>query len=154
MEKDLQSARLQDGMTGGVFMAVGLGAIFLSLGYRGASGVYPGFLGGALALFGGILFLRAWLGQRLDEAVRPLTDNTVHLALAIGGTAAYLALIPYLGFYTSSFALLLGMPLMLGFRRAVFLVICSAVFIVLVYCLFSALLERPLPSELFPILLR
>jgi hypothetical protein len=52
-----------------------------------------------------------------------------------------------LGFFTASVLLMLVMPVVLGFRQPVYLVLMALVFMALVWVVFSVVLEKPLPPE-------
>jgi glucose dehydrogenase len=52
-----------------------------------------------------------------------------------------------LGFFTASGLVMLIMPLMLGFRQPIYLVLMALIFMALVWVVFSIVLEKPLPPE-------
>ena len=58
-----------------------------------------------------------------------------------------MAVLGGLGFYTASALVVLALPLALGFRQPVFLALTTAVFIAIVWVVFSIVLEKPLPAE-------
>jgi dolichyl-phosphate-mannose--protein O-mannosyl transferase len=82
---------------------------------------------------------------------RPLVDSPRNFFIAITFGFFFLLLVTLIGFYTSSLLVLLTLPIALGFRRAVPLVLSATLFIVFLYVLFSLVLERPLPREFFQI---
>ena len=137
--------RQQDIALGAIFLALGLAAAWGAGAYTGASGNYPRVLGLLLALTGAVVALRALRSTIPVERV--LIDAPVKLYTAIAVAVVYMALVVPLGFYTSSFLLMLALPLALGFRRLVYALTVGAIFTVIVYMVFSVLLERPLPRE-------
>ena len=143
------SGHLQDGVLGVMTAAVGGVAVALATGYRGASGAYPGALGGFLVLMGIFLIVRAAVRSGKIAAVRPLAASPSHLFAALIGGAVYLFLVPVIGFYTSSALVVIVLPVVLGMRRPVTLVVSAAVFMIVVYATFSILLQKPLPPELW-----
>lgn len=137
--------RRQDIALGAIFMALGLAAAWGATGYSGASGYYPLVLGLLLALSGGVVALKAM--RSVPSADRVLVDAPTKFYTTIAIGVIYVALVVPLGFYTSSFLLMLVLPAALGFRRYIYALIVGAIFTVIVYLVFSVLLERPLPRE-------
>ena len=68
------------------------------------------------------------------------------ITAVIVATIYVAAVVPF-GFYTASLLMMLAMPLALGFRQIVYAGGVAAVFMGLVYMVFSVLLEKPLPRE-------
>lgn len=138
------SARRQDIVLGGVFAAMGLAAAGMAAGYRGASGTYPMALGGTIALLGLLVALRALL--RGSPEARALVDHGPRVAITLLAAAAYLALVPLLGFYLASALAILLLPAALGFRRPLYVLTATALFMAIVWLVFSLILEKPLPA--------
>ena len=137
--------RRQDLSLGAIFVALGIAAAWGATAYSGASGIYPMVLGILLALCGAIVLIRAIRSEIVAERV--LIDAPVKLYAAIAVGVIYVALVVPLGFYTSSFLLMLALPFALGFRRYAYALAVAAIFTAIVYIVFSVFLERPLPRE-------
>lgn len=138
------TARGQDVVLGAVFAALGLAAAWIASGYRGASAVYPLSIGLVMAGLGVLVAVRATL--RSDEAgPRPLVDHGPRAAITVAIGAAYLALVPVLGFYLASGLAAVVLPLALGFRRMVYTLATTAIFMAIVWLIFAIVLEKPLP---------
>lgn len=137
--------RQQDIALGAIFVAFGLAAAWGATAYTGASGIYPLVLGLLLALTGALVAFKAIRSN--SSAERVLVDAPGKLFTAIGVGVIYVALVVPLGFYTSSFLLMLVLPFALGFRRHVYALLVGAIFTAIVYLVFSVFLERPLPRE-------
>lgn len=135
----------QDIALGLIFVGLGIAAAWMATSYSGAGGTYPMVLGIILTLLGGTVALRA-VRKGSNEA-RVLVDAPVKMITAVFIAAIYVALVVPLGFYTSSFLLMLVLPIALGFRQGVYALIVTLVFMVVVYLVFSVLLEKPLPKE-------
>lgn len=135
----------QDIVLGLLFVGLGSAAALKATDYAGASGTYPMVLGLILAFLGGAVTVRAIRSERND--VRALIDAPAQMIITAVIATIYVALVAPLGFYTASFLLMLALPVALGFRRAGFALIIALVFMVLIYLVFSALLEKPLPRE-------
>ncbi|MBB94898.1 MAG: hypothetical protein CML68_09880 [Rhodobacteraceae bacterium] len=136
--------RRQDIVLGGVFAAIGISAAVIAAGYPGASGVYPMALGCVVAALGLLVLGRAVLSG--PGKPRILIDHGPRVAITLGTAAAYLGLVPVLGFYLASALLVVLLPPALGFRRPVFVLVNAAVFVGIVWLVFSIVLEKPLPT--------
>jgi len=137
--------RQQDIVLGAIFVALGLAAAWGATAYTGASGNYPLVLGLLLALTGALVAFKAIRSS--DSTERELINAPGKLFTAIGVGVVYVALVVPLGFFTSSFLLMLALPFALGFQRHVYSLIVGAIFTAIVYLVFSVFLERPLPRE-------
>lgn len=137
--------RRQDIAIGLIFVGLGIAAAWMATSYSGAGGTYPMVLGVILTLLGGTVALRAI--RKGSTAARSLVDAPVKMITAVAIAAIYVALVVPLGFYTSSFLLMLALPIALGFRQGVYALIVALVFMTVVYLVFSVLLEKPLPRE-------
>ena len=135
----------QDIVLGLGFASLGIAAAWMARGYAGASGAYPMVLGLVLALLGVIVAARA-VRPTFGQA-RSLCDAPARLITAVVISALYVAAVTQLGFYTSSFLVMLAMPAALGFRRGLYALATAVVFVAIVFLVFSVLLENPLPRE-------
>lgn len=135
----------QDIVLGLVFVGLGIAAAWMATSYNGAGGTYPMVLGIILTLLGGTVALRAVRAGSTAE--RTLIDAPSKMITAVIIAVIYVALVVPLGFYSSSFLLMLVLPIALGFRQGVYALIVALVFMVIVFLVFSVLLEKPLPRE-------
>lgn len=135
----------QDIALGLVFVGLGIAAAWMATSYTGAGGTYPMVLGIILTLLGGTVAVRAMQAGSMLE--RRLIDAPAKMITAFGIAVIYVALVVPLGFYTSSVLLMLALPVALGFRQWVYALIVALVFMVIVFLVFSVLLEKPLPRE-------
>lgn len=116
----------------------------------------------ALLLIIGILSTALLVRGIIGKAAHFLNDEAKQWQFAISGKrmvsgfamlALYFLTLPYLGFFTTSFILIIGMAKGAGYHKPIPL-ICSALgFCIFVYAIFVALFERPLPEEFFVTLL-
>ncbi|WP_281967306.1 tripartite tricarboxylate transporter TctB family protein [Roseovarius nanhaiticus] len=137
--------RRQDTILGAVFAALGIFAAVKAAEYSGATGLYPMILGLVMAALGALVAGKAWLRDRNNA--RPLTEHTGRAALTVVLGAVYIALVPLLGFYTASALAVVFLPAALGFRQPVYLALAALIFTLVVWAVFSVLLEKPLPDE-------
>jgi len=135
----------QDIMLGLIFVSIGLFAAWMATNYKGVSGAYPMVLGLILTLLGTAVTIKAIRQSASQERV--LIEAPDKLIAAAVIATIYVALVVPLGFYTTSFLLVLAMPLALGFRRWGYALFVALVFMTLVYLVFSVLLQKPLPRE-------
>lgn len=138
--------RRQDIGLGLAFIGLGLAAAWMATSYNGAGGTYPMVLGIILTLLGGTVALRAVRKGSIEERSR-LIEAPSRMITAVIVAVIYVALIVPLGFYTSSVLLMLSLPIALGFRQWLYTLIVALVFILVVFLVFSVLLEKPLPRE-------
>ncbi|WP_372000988.1 tripartite tricarboxylate transporter TctB family protein [Tistrella mobilis] len=139
--------RRQDVVLGLVLAALGGFAGLEASGYRGASGHYPLALGIVLAALGLALAVRA--AVRGSPKPRPLAIHAPRLIGSSAMGAAYLALVPVLGFYTASALAVATMPVALGLRRPVLVALGTVIFTAAVWLVFSVVLNKPLPPEIW-----
>lgn len=137
----------QDVILGLFFTGLGLAAAWMARSYSGAGGIYPIVLSLIMAFIGLIIASRG-IKNAHDEP-RVLIDAPLNLALAVAACALYVAMITVLGFYTASVLLLLILPVLLGFRRIVYLGLTVIIFMSVVWVLFTVVLEKPLPAEIW-----
>ncbi len=135
----------QDIVLGLAFVGLGIAAAWMATSYTGAGGIYPMVLGIILTLFGGAVALRAI--RTGSTAQRTLIEAPSKMITAVVIAVVYVALVVPLGFYTSSFLLMLALPIALGFRQWGYAFIVALVFMLVVFLVFSILLEKPLPRE-------
>lgn len=136
----------QDIVLGVTFMGIGVFAAWIATSYNGAGGTYPMVLGIILTLFGMAVAAKALRARSSQERV--LVPAPIKMVTTVAAAVLYMVLVVQLGFYTSSFLLMLALPIALGFRQWIYALIVAGVFISVVYLVFSVLLEKPLPREL------
>ncbi|MEP3277515.1 MAG: tripartite tricarboxylate transporter TctB family protein [Stappiaceae bacterium] len=128
-----------------IFVGLGIAAAWMATSYTGAGGTYPMVLGIILTLLGGTVALRAiHAGSDVEHT---LINAPSKMITAVAIAVVYVALVVPIGFYSSSFLLMLAIPLALGFRQILYALIVAGVFILVVFLVFSVLLEKPLPRE-------
>lgn len=137
--------RRQDLVLGALFAVLGISAALKAAKYSGATGTYPMILGLVMAALGVIVAGKAWLRGRCTA--RPLTEHKGRAALTVALAAVYVALVPLLGFYTASALVVIVLPTALGFRQPFYLALAALIFTLVVWAVFSVLLEKPLPDE-------
>jgi hypothetical protein len=135
----------QDIALGLIFVGLGIASAWMATSYSGAGGTYPMVLGVILALLGGAVAIKALRAG--STARRTLIDAPIKMITAVTIAVVYVALVVPLGFYTSSFMLMLFLPIALGFRQGIYALVVALVFMIIVYLVFSVLLEKPLPRE-------
>lgn len=139
--------RRQDIALGVLFAGLGLAAALVARTYSGATGIYPMVLGLCLALTGGLVAFRG--ARSSGNEPRPLVEAPANLVKVLVGCMLYVALMVPLGFYTASVLLMVALPSALGFRRLVYTCVLAACFIAMIWLVFTVVLEKPLPAELW-----
>ena len=137
----------QDAILGLLFTGLGLAAAWIATSYSGAGGIYPIVLSLVMAFIGLIIASRGV--SKTDNVPRNLMDAPFKLVLTLAACALYIAMVTVLGFYTASALLLLLLPVSLGFRRPMYLGLTVCIFMLAVWLLFSVVLEKPMPAEIW-----
>lgn len=118
-------------------------------GYRGQSSYMP------VATTGLSVFLcLIWAGQSVRLIVAGRADHYeatkadfLNFAIVATGTAAYVLAVTYVGFFTSTLALVPLLAFALGYRKITTALVTTVCFIVILYGVFALLLSIPLPPE-------
>ncbi|NBE09063.1 tripartite tricarboxylate transporter TctB family protein [Paragemmobacter ruber] len=135
-----------------VLLAVA-GLCFVTAGdYPGASGTYPRVLSVLLGCGAIVVLARAWR-QNGDNGRVPLMANPGRCLLGFAAMALYVIGIDLLGYILPSFALVVLLPLLLGYRDLRLTVLAALGGIGFILLVFAVILERPMPSDLFDPLL-
>lgn len=137
----------QDIALGALFSVLGAASAWLSSAYSGASGSYPRVLGLVMLALGLLIIVRAV--RQSESGTRELIQAPGKFVLTAVVFVAYIGLIVPLGFYTASILLMSLLPLVLGFRRPIYLTVMAIVFIAALFVMFSVVLEKPLPAEVW-----
>jgi putative tricarboxylic transport membrane protein len=119
---------------------------FESIGGEPSAGIIPLWIAGLLCAFSliqSVLEIKRGEGLGQETAWK---NSHWQLYLIFALIALYLFLIPRAGFYASSAAFLLISFSVLGSRRLVSMVGVTACWCLLVYLLFSSVLQVPLPA--------
>jgi hypothetical protein len=124
-------------------------AWWVSRDYQAAARMVPHLLTSSMMVLSAIMFVRSFLPAFRSSDLASLFANKGNFAGALVLILAYFWLMPKLGYFTASTLFLLSFSLFLGFRRSLWLVVSTAVFLVMVYGTFVALFERQLPREFF-----
>ena len=112
----------------------------------------------ALLLVIGVLSIAMLVRGIIGTAAHFLSDNAKHWQFAVSSKrmvigfvmlALYFLILPYLGFFTGSFILIISIAKGAGYHKSVPLTGAALGFCVFVYAIFVALFERPLPEEFF-----
>ncbi len=141
---------------GGIFLALGLFIFLFTFGFptldKGHPGpaLFPRILAVLFIVFGGIVFLRGWRGekggetsdaQEEDGLASPNYFNPVFVLILI---VAYMALSNWLGFLITSFLVmsLMMIRLRVPYLRGLIISVCLTLFVNL---MFAKILRVPLP---------
>ncbi len=115
----------------------------------GAPTLIPRGVSAFLLLASGMLMLRALTGRSLDlEAALSGADRR-RVGLCALLTGAYAAVVAYVGFLVSTFLYLLFFGLIVGERRLRRLVLFALLVPIVIYLIFSTILNVPLPEGWF-----
>lgn len=116
--------------------------------------MFPEIILAVLAMSTVLMIYRAFSGA----SQRVLGDDvkdwrfTKHVPRFLGSFAIfilYLLVVPHVGFFTASAALVIAMAVFTGFRNWPVIIASTVGFGIFVYLVFVLLFERPLPKEFF-----
>ncbi|MDQ1849712.1 tripartite tricarboxylate transporter TctB family protein [Gemmobacter fulvus] len=131
-----------------VLLAVAGLCFIKAAAYPGASGTYPKVLSILLGIGAVLAILRA-LRQTDAENHAPLVTNPGRCLLGFAALAIYVGAIDLLGYILPSFALVVLLPLLLGYRDLRMTLLSAAGGLSFILLVFAVILERPLPADLF-----
>lgn len=120
--------------------------------------MFPAVLLLIIGVLSAALLVRGIIGKAAhflnDEAKSwRFSISSKRMLIGFAMLALYFLILPYLGFFTTSFILIISMAKGAGYNNPIPL-FCSALgFCLFVYTIFVALFERPLPEEFFITLL-
>ena len=131
-----------------VLLAIAAGFYFGGLGYPRAAFLFPSYLS---PMLGGLALLLGLSALRRKEAGARFIDWPRYKAPAmlVGLVAAYIGLLPVIGYIPASFLLSAAFFLAMGLPSRKLGLAVAAAASVLVYVLFAILLEVPLPHGVF-----
>lgn len=110
--------------------------------------IYPTLLCGILIVFSVFLCFRSWFRRGLSEREDIQNRYVVLLSVAI---LFYCFLIWFIGFYIASFVFMIAVPFLIedGHKHILYKIgygaVFSGIFLLLVYCIFSYVLNVPVP---------
>lgn len=99
-----------------------------------------------MAAMAAILVVRSWRGTG-DQA--PFFDHPLRFVVAVIAVVIYTAVLPKLGFFTSTVLLGLLFPPLFGYRDWRVILPTILIFLGLIWVIFVRFFQRPLPTEFF-----
>lgn len=123
------------------------GAVFvLSADYPAGSAAFPRVLAALLALCAVVVTVRQ-LRHGAEADGQPFFVHLPRFLLAVVILMAYVAAIGVAGYLLPSFALAVGLPFVLGYRRLALTVPLALGTLAAIVLIFNVVLERPLPPD-------
>jgi len=105
--------------------------------------LFPVLISGVMILAASLIIFH-YLRVKEDEAIDWLADDTKRVYLAMIILAIYIILVPIIGFYVTSFILLLGLIKWFRKQGYVYTVVVSITILGFVYAVFNMFLRVPL----------
>jgi putative tricarboxylic transport membrane protein len=129
-------------------MAASAALFYETLGYAPASRAYPAAL--LVLLFGAsaVALLRSLRAPGANAAAA-FFDHAPRFALALGMLVAYTALLEFVGYYTTSAAMIVALPVLLGYREWRVIAATAAAYLVFVWVIFNVVFQREMAREFF-----
>jgi hypothetical protein len=107
---------------------------------------FPLAIVGVMAAMAAILVVRSWRGAGEQT---PFFDHPRRFIVALVAVMAYTAVLPKLGFFTSTVLLGLLFPPLFGYRDWRVILPTILIFLSLIWVVFVRFFQRPLPTEFF-----
>ncbi|MYZ50112.1 tripartite tricarboxylate transporter TctB family protein [Propylenella binzhouense] len=133
-----------------LFIAGALYMGWLATDFPAGGDLFPLFVSGLMVLVAGIMLARTFVAPESFAAWR-VREAPAQLAKPIAITAVvilYVLAIFRIGYYTTTFALLVGLPVAVGLRRPVFILASAAGATAFIYALFELALGAQMPRGL------
>lgn len=111
----------------------------------GGAGIFPRLIVYVLAFFSLVYLVRSIAVARAGTQV--FEDIGIFLILLVA-SVIYINCVTYVGYVTSSLIFIPLMAWMIGFRRPLYILAVTLIYMASVYLLFEVVFGRPLPSEL------
>lgn len=111
----------------------------------GGAGIFPRLIIYVLTFFSLVYLVRSIMVAR---PTRQVVENLGIFAILLVASIVYINGVTYLGYVTSSLIFIPLATWAIGFRRPLYILVVTLVYIVSVYVLFEVIFGRPLPSEL------
>jgi hypothetical protein len=136
-----------------VILAVAMTVFVASGDFNFTSSIFPRMIASVMGFCALLMFLRT-LTFRRDVPAPAASDPNVdepffrhapHFLIFFAALILYLLGIEFLGYFTATALLVVGMALALGFRQYMTLGLTLVLFLALVYGVFILIFERPLP---------
>jgi hypothetical protein len=139
---------IQELICSSVVIAVGLVAFILTFNMPHPHYIFPRIASGALIIFGTALFITTIIGDKNQKAkaVNFLKLKSPFVVYVI--IAAYVFLMPVLGFYVCTVLAMVGLMLYMRIHSVKAYIICIGVMIVFMFIVFTWQLDVPLPTGL------
>ncbi|MDC0611665.1 tripartite tricarboxylate transporter TctB family protein [Vibrio sp.] len=116
--------------------------------------MFPAVLLLIIAILSAALFVRGLIGKashfkQYSKDGWRFAISTKRMLFGFLTLALYFLTIPYVGFFTCSFILIIAVAKGAGYHKRLPLALSAFGFCIFVYLIFVALFERPLPKEFF-----
>ena len=132
-----------------IALMAGSAALFYDAwSYPPASRAFPAALLVILFGFSALALLRS-LRRPGDTAKLAFFDHAPRFALALALLVAYTAVLEIVGYYTTSVAMIVLLPVLLGYREWRVIVPTAAIYVVFVWFIFNVIFQREMAREFF-----
>lgn len=109
--------------------------------------VFPRMVIAFLGILSAVMLAKTFIGPGATTSDRPFFINGRRFAFTTIAILAYVLCVSVLGYFTATVVFLPVMAWCLGYRQAGPLTLMTGTFCTVVFAVFVALFERPLPAE-------
>ena len=135
------------------FLGIGILGFYQGQSYYGDSSLLPTMVSGLLIGLCIIWLLQIFIFKRIDFSTATQAGTGRKLFALIALIAAYLVAASQWGVITFTALFIPAVSLILGYRNKKAIVASTALFVALIYAVFSLLLSTPLPPEAISLIL-
>ncbi len=110
---------------------------------------FPSAIAGIMAMLAVLMLASTFMKGAAQPDEKPFFTNPLNFVITIAVIAAYFYLLSTIGYFSATFLMVVGLSLLLGYRRYGLIALTAVGFLAFVYAVFVVIFERPLPPEFF-----
>lgn len=110
---------------------------------------FPSAIAGIMAVLAVLMFASTYIKGMPQPDDKPFFKSPLNFVITIASIAVYFFLLSKIGYFSATFVMVIGLSLLLGYRRYGLIALTAVGFLAFVYAVFVMIFERPLPPEFF-----
>jgi putative tricarboxylic transport membrane protein len=110
---------------------------------------FPSAIAGIMAVLSIAMFATTYIKSLPQPDDKPFFRNPLNFVITIASIAGYFFLLSKIGYFSATFVMVIGLSLLLGYRRYGLIALTAVGFLAFIYAVFVVIFERPLPPEFF-----
>jgi putative tricarboxylic transport membrane protein len=129
-----------------LLIAIGAVICVVANSYPATPGGFPFWIGAILIGLSALLLLQSILNKSDENKIHVSKTTFLHIFIAAAIIAAYILLLPVLGYIVSSLSLVLAIAVILGYRSFIYLALTPLAAVIFCWVVFQYMLNVPLPN--------